>query len=538
MSLQASNSSPVVKEASFIALNQKAANIHLKRAAFSCLLFILFLSEYSNSWIGNLFAYDTRNVIQQATIVLCFIFIYFTLVDGIRAVKKRPSSFIMSPEQRKLMGLVPYSTKEYREASNLERHKKVMDQTSPQTPFNDFKILPSGEHISPSNKLAQQMNTSIISNNSFNNSGLNGSFYSQSMNKSLSSFDGSFLESSGNVSFLRHRSLHKSSPRTPEDFMTDQKKLTAYLQNYEKENSKNYSNEKSFNTSLNLSYNNQDYSQELAENFYQLSYLSPKSPERAKENKDDSARIAVEKYWNSNNITSGKLNQMVARLRHYLSISVLKRFSDKIDTINLQLTKNGNKEQIGESSLDQLKLVQIMQQDPFFTWILTLLDLSSNQKHVVQRIKDLASGYMSDFKWNPSTDGVASKDKTSQLSDDCSIVMHAFCVFIDFQTPLDPRCPNGKSFSTTYYRDISSLTPEEKNKSKFSSKVYIQKSKSDPSHYQVMNNGKLYDPLGGRHNMMHSIILFLYMVNNEHRAMLGQVSLCNKGLNLLHVIEV
>ena len=46
---------------------------------------------------------------------------------------------------------------------------------------------------------------------------------------------------------------------------------------------------------------------------------------------------------------------------------------------------------------------------------------------------------MSDFKWNPSTDGVASKDKTSQLSDDCSIVMHAFCVFIDFQTPLDPR---------------------------------------------------------------------------------------------------
>ena len=42
--------------------------------------------------------------------------------------------------------------KEYREASNLERHKKVMDQTSPQTPFNDFKILPSGEHISPSNK--------------------------------------------------------------------------------------------------------------------------------------------------------------------------------------------------------------------------------------------------------------------------------------------------------------------------------------------------------------------------------------------------
>ena len=28
---------------------------------------------------------------------------------------------------------------------------------------------------------------------------------------------------------------------TPEDFMTDQKKLTAYLQNYEKENSKSYS---------------------------------------------------------------------------------------------------------------------------------------------------------------------------------------------------------------------------------------------------------------------------------------------------------
>lgn len=37
---------------------------------------------------------------------------------------------------------------------------------------------------------------------------------------------------------------------------------------------------------------------------------------------------------------------MVARLRHYLSTSVLKRFADKIDTINLQLTKNGNKEQV------------------------------------------------------------------------------------------------------------------------------------------------------------------------------------------------
>jgi len=248
----------------------------------------------------------------------------------------------------------------------------------------------------------------------------------------------------------------------------------------------------------------------------------------------------VEEYWSLNNITSGKLNEMVARLRHYLSISVLKRFVDKIDLINLQLTKNGNKEQIGKSSLDQLKLVQSqrMKQDPFYTWILTLLEISSCQKYLLKRIKELASGYMSDFKWKPSKDNVITKDKTSQFSDDCAIVMHAFCVFIDFQTPLDPRCPNGKSFSTTYYRDISLLTPEEKAISNFSSKLYIQKSKNDPSHYQVMNNGKLFDPLGGRHNMLHSIILFLLMVKDEHRAMLGQVSLCSKGLNLLHVIEV
>lgn len=48
--------------------------------------------------------------------------------------------------------------------------------------------------------------------------------------------------------------------------------------------------------------------------------------------------------------------------------------------------------------------------------------------------------------------------------------------------------PNGKSFSSCYYKDAS------KEQKTFDSNLYIQRSKLNPPHYQVIYKSKLYDP--------------------------------------------
>lgn len=475
---------------------------------------------------------------------------------AVRATKQ--PHYMMSPKQRKLMGLRAVSIDTYQQNGspmrsqsngspisggmvpgfNLAELKLNKNQAS--TPARGGDGNPF-RYMSPSP--SSSFHTSATSASSSPPNMLHGSYVSHRGSKfgrtspnSPSSFDGSFLNTSGGSPMFRHRKSYTNSPLRPEDYMTDKGTLKTYLENYDKENSKLNAYEKNNynNMNWNKSMNAHDLSSELSENIYQLSTLSPKSPTRTKENKDDSARQAVEEYWKQHDVKNDGLSRSVASLRQYLSVTVLRRFAIEIDRINKKLDEIGCTDtKVGKTQLSSLKLIQLkyLQQVPSLTWMLFYLELSNNQEYLVKRISTLASGYMSAFKWNKEAKPKL-RESEEELPNDCDIVMHALCVYINLHFPLHPRYPDGKSFSSCYYRDAS------KESKKFDSKLYIQRSKQNPPHYQVVNDGKLYDPSGGRHNFFHAVILFLHFVKREHNSLLGPVSLGTKGLNILHVLDM
>lgn len=419
--------------------------------------------------------------------------------------------------------------------------KETAVAPSPNISFSDLKQSPVNcKEVSPKYNTSSSFHASPAGN-SLNRSNFNSPYHNHSVFKKTpnGSFDASFMSTSAGSPVLRHRKLFTNSPLPREDYMTEQSVLESYLVNYEKENSKiKQANEKAYAMSWNVSYNALDYSTELADNIYQLSTLSPKSPTRTKENKDDSARQAVDEYWSKYSITHQHLNTSIARLRQYISVTVLRFFALEMDRINKKLDEIGCGDvKVGKSSLAELKIVQTkyLQRVPTLTCVLFFLELSTNQEYLVDRIRVLASGYMSAFKWNKEAKPKARESEVGQqeLPNDCDIVMHALCVYIDLHLTLHPRHPDGKSFTSRYYNDClkdADRKPE--------SNLYMQRSKQNPPHYQVVYQGKLYDPLSGRHNFFQSVILFLHIIKTEYNSMIGPVCLGNKGLNILHVLDV
>ncbi|CAK8698317.1 unnamed protein product [Clavelina lepadiformis] len=561
--IEAGKVSPVVHSTANQKLNIVDSKKLLSWAVFNCLIAVLLFYEM-NFRIIQCWLRVESNTVYFAILILAVIFIVSALVDFIQARNVAQSVKLMplSPIQKKLMG-IRKSDPNFVCDSSTSSQQKLKDM-SPQKSFSltNFTRPTSSTPISNRNPLDRNSPSPSPSSsfhttlNSPSYQGNIPSYYPQGLCESsllnktsplMHTLDGSsFLDSSGGGSpHLRsRRSPFINSPLSPDDFMTDQKTLNNYLK----------AHFEAVQTRMQLSgydgspagssywghlamYQNEP-TVDLAKNLYQLSARSPTSPTLSKDSKDDSAKLAAIEYWIKSGVDADCLTEWVARLRRWISLTVLRGIVKEIDKINANLKRLGCPEvQIGESSLHALKQIQQSKgtQLPSLTWIIQYLELTTHQEYLVERLRTLASGgYMSDFLWDKGGSVKGGRDWGDDLVTDCDLVMHMFCVYMDLHLPPHPRYPDGKTFTSQYFLK----TPDKpKLINDAERKMMIYQSSLHPPHYQMITKESTLDLPPGRHNMFCTLLLFLHHIKTKESSMLSQVNLGLSGINILYVIE-
>lgn len=114
---------------------------------------------------------------------------------------------------------------------------------------------------------------------------------------------------------------------------------------------------------------------------------------------------------------------------------------------------------------------------------------SSSRSHILKRIETLSKEKLLDsFKW----DGIK--------FDDSSLLMHLFCTFMDDQLS-DEEYYQGQPFSKRYF-----ITIDDKPTFRVKGSVFIQQTQLQPSHYQLIGNGCIYQ----------SFEVSIILLNNNH----------------------
>ncbi|XP_053281888.1 transmembrane protein 209 isoform X2 [Pleuronectes platessa] len=204
----------------------------------------------------------------------------------------------------------------------------------------------------------------------------------------------------------------------------------------------------------------------------------------------------VEKVWarlSTSLLVMNRFNSWTAKLRTWISDTILVHLVKEIDSVNSQLRRMGCPElQIGK--------------------------LAHN-------------GCMGSFHWNRGGD-LKKKKWDIHLPTDSAILMHMFCTYLDHRLPPNPKYPDGKTFTSqhfSHYQDKPDGTKE--------NFCRIHQSSTTPPHYQLIYQGHIYSLPTGRNNLFHTILMFLYIIKNKESGMLGRVNLGLSGVNILWIFE-
>nr|CAB3267070.1 transmembrane protein 209 [Phallusia mammillata] len=558
--IEAGKVSPIVKHTAQQTLNANKGKRLFTWAAVNFFAALALFYEANLQPIQRMLDIQSGPVFY-GVLVLGILFTLNALVDFIQGAQSTfsVSSIVLSPEQKRLMGIrqsdpnfqnrSPQITKSASpqlpptktfSLSNLIK----CPQTQTSTPVAGHLPFTSSPSPSPSSSFHTTIGTPIYLGNMASTSQYSPQLdhsYAQKASPVSQVFDGnSYLDSSGGSPFLRHRrSPFVNSPLSGDDYITEKKTLNNYLKSqFEKEQSK-YGFDSSlggngspaywsFNSSLH------DYSGELGKNLYQLSTRSPKSPTRSK-HKDDPSKMATLEYWTQAGVDSSCLVEWIAKLRRWITITVLRGIVKEINKINERLKHLGCPEvQIGEASLSSLKQIQQSKasQIPGLTWIMPYLEVSQNQEYLVERLRSLASGgYMSEYRWDKGGK-IKGREWSEDLVTDAAIVMHMFCTYMDSHLPPHPRYPEGKTFTSQYF-----VQAPRKPSTGTDTKIQILQTKFHPPHYQLVTMETTYNPPPGRHNLFVTLLLFLHWIKTKESSMLGALNLGLSGINLLCVID-
>lgn len=527
--------SPVVNEA----LKQQHTHENSKklrsRASCGLVLGSMILLEINYSAVQSLFGATDLPYMTEVLLAIFASMVFLVIHDVSVATSVHKPSIILSPIQRKMMGM---------KASAISPIVSTPVSGSLPTKTTPFQLMrKSGSDTSPiSNTSGSPNSTRFITPGrgagaSFcTPSSASASFRMQKTSPLKTSFhDGSFLDSSASP-MLRHRRspYTNNSPLPKTDFMTSPKQVDDYLKKYEEEQHRTQQLEQSMNVGSGWSklwqspFNPHDWGNELRENIYQLSILSPKSSTAsATKSKDDSTKLSVNEYWSQNNIMERDLTVFIARLRRMVSTVILKQLVTQIDRINKKLTEIGCPDfQIGKSSLQSLRQLppHATCSVPSLAFITLFLELTTNQEYLVARTKELCSGgYMSSFSHNKGGK-FKGREWTEDLPTDADIILHVFCVYVNLHHPLDPRYPDGKLFGQKYV----AIRPEEK---KEKGTNFIYKEKTTPPQYNVVTSGITYEIPEGHSNIFVAILLFLHIIKTKEAGMLGPVKLSTLGMD-------
>ncbi|XP_014840524.1 PREDICTED: transmembrane protein 209 isoform X1 [Poecilia mexicana] len=367
--------------------------------------------------------------------------------------------------------------------------------------------------------------------------------YSQSSGSSPYQNSIGSAESSGLRARYRTSPSVFNSPGSKEDYMEDLKSLERFLRSEEEKSHRSQlGSPESVSPShsptfWNYSRSVGDYAQSLRKFLYQPACRS-QAPSAHKDETDLGSKHAAEEVWariTTSRAAADHVDSWTAKLRNWISDTILVPLVKEIDSVNSQLRRMGCPElQIGEASISSLRQAAVMKASliPTLTSIVQYLDITPNQEYLVDRIRELShSGCMSSFRWNGGGD-LKNRKWDTDLPTDCAILMHVFCTYLDSRLPPHPKYPDGKTFTSQHF----SHTPDKPDVTK-ENLFCIHQSSTTPPHYQLIYQGHIYSLPKGRNNLFHTILMFLYVIKTKESGMLGRVNLGLSGVNILWIFE-
>lgn len=243
-------------------------------------------------------------------------------------------------------------------------------------------------------------------------------------------------------------------------------------------------------------------------------------------------------------LSSQQLSQYVANLRHWISITILKRLDAEINRIDNSFRSRGLSDfQIGNVGLERLKKTAenqqlVSQYVPTLPSIIPFLEMSTNQDYLVKRIKSLANGScMADYRWN-SGSSYKGINWDEHLPTDSSIIFHLFCTYFDTQLMPLPH-PEGRPFYNRYV-----IVSEKKNHKEIvdqvnnKSKCAILCANINKPKFDFISDNKIHHCGGhNRNNLFYVIIQFLIFMKTKHGGCLDGINLGRSGMNITCVVE-
>ncbi|CAL1297192.1 unnamed protein product [Larinioides sclopetarius] len=313
----------------------------------------------------------------------------------------------------------------------------------------------------------------------------------------------------------------------------NKKQLEEYLKVYEEDDKKrksmSFEESKPFMTKM-TTVDNSPMSA-LSKCRYQRAYRLP----NLETTEDDASEIhSGDNVLHKLKVTDKMLTVWCERMRKWICQTILVKLVNEIEDINVTLIEIGLPEfQIGNVSLFALHQIATTKSQhlPTLSSVLPYVDMHSNQEYLVRRLKDLAhGGCMGDFKWN-SGGNYEDKQWCDDLPTDSALVMHVLCCYFDAHLPPDPHFPEGKPFTSKYFKKA----PEKVTLAK--DLAYIYQSSTSPPHFKVVIGEELHTLPKGRNNMFCALVIFLHYMKTKECGMLGRVNLGLSGLNMLWILD-
>ncbi|CAL1535157.1 unnamed protein product [Lymnaea stagnalis] len=382
---------------------------------------------------------------------------------------------------------------------------------------------------------------SILSSSSLNNSynlSFNSSF-DRSLNlSSISNNSGNYENDQSSTRSRRSASVPISTRSSKYKRITDLDTLHRYI-NEEEEKEHNRSqvspeNVSSVNTSFwNYGSNPLDFTHILRRFAYQLSPRSPAAP-TLNSSIDPMNNQGVGEVWKKYGVTEDDLYIWIEKLRKWLSFTIVSRLNAEIEDVNTALQKIGCEDtQIGDVGVTTLKQLALTKGNyiPTLNSVVPYLELSANQDYLRSRIRGkVLTGSMSAYTWNKG--GNYGKQWSEHLPTDAALVMHLYCCYLDSRLPVQPRYPDGKSFTSQHF-----VKTPDKPGLDHKDNLQIYQSCVNPPHFQVVIGSQIYNLSKGRNNMFQAILLFMYHIKVKEGGMLGRVNLGMSGLNMLWIFD-
>uniref|UniRef100_A0A8C4GXY3 Transmembrane protein 209 n=1 Tax=Dicentrarchus labrax TaxID=13489 RepID=A0A8C4GXY3_DICLA len=463
-----------------------------------------------------------------------------------------PSTIAVSPEQHHLLGLRNTSIQASPPQKPEKKETPAPAQSSALQGQSVLSFSPSRNPSTPSS--INILRSDSLSTGKYELSNLTYMFLSmtslpQVLNYSPSPGSSPYPSSIGPAEGSSLRARYRTSPSvfnspgSKEDYMEDLKSLERFLRTEEEKShrsqlgspeavSPNHSP-----TFWNYNRSVGDYAQSLRKFLYQPACRS-QAPSAHKDETDLGSKQAAEEVWariTTSRPVVDRIDSWTAKLRNWISDTILVPLVKEIDSVNSQLRRMGCPElQIGEASISSLKQAAVMKASsiPTMNSIVQYLDITPNQEYLVDRIKELAhSGCMSSFRWNGGGD-LKNRKWDTDLPTDCAILMHMFCTYLDSRLPPHPKYPDGKTFTAQHF----SHTPDKPDVTK-ENLFCVHQSSTTPPHYQLIYQGHIYSLPKGRNNLFHTILMFLYVIKTKESGMLGRVNLGLSGVNILWIFE-